>query len=95
MPVSLLAFIFELHQLIFFLKQTKNKQTKLNSCQEGFYGVRCQTVGSDLNNSSSQSTGGKSSVNGTITAIVVVLVIVVVFIAASIAAVTVMRKRRR
>jgi hypothetical protein len=70
-------------------------KTSIYSCKEGFYGVRCQTVGSDLNNSSSQSTSGKSSVNGTITAIVVVLVIIVVIIAAATAAVPVMRKRGR
>ncbi|KAI9558491.1 hypothetical protein GHT06_015278 [Daphnia sinensis] len=64
-------------------------------CQEGFYGVRCQTLGSDINNSSSQSGSGKSSINGTVTAIVVVLVIIAVLIAAGVAAITVMRKRRR
>ncbi|XP_059351617.1 low-density lipoprotein receptor-related protein 1-like [Daphnia carinata] len=64
-------------------------------CQEEFYGVRCQTLGSDINNSSSQSSSGKSSINGTVTAIVVVFVIIAVLIPAAKAAITVMRKRRR
>lgn len=64
------------------------------SCPEGFFGVRCQTLGSELNSSTS-SASGKSSVNGTITAIVVVLVVIIVLIAAIVAAITIMRKRRR
>ena len=62
-------------------------------CSEGFYGVRCQTRGSDVD--TSVPPPAPSSKVSTVTAVVVVLVILVVLIAAAVAAVTIMRKRRR